>query len=108
MTDNAGIGIGGCELLQQFIKRVLLGLGTGVGSNAFGIETAFIDNTEGACVVMAGMYALDALWQQGNDTAVITDIVVIGTLAILGLAAGNEVLYAEGNRAFVCHAVNND
>ena len=48
VTDNAGIGIGGRELLQQFIHRVLLGLGSGVGSNAFGIETSFIDNTKGA------------------------------------------------------------
>ena len=85
---------------------MLLGFSAGVGRMAEFVEAAFIDNTEGTVVVVAGMDALDGLWQQGDDTAIVADIVVIRTLAILGLAAGNEVLNAEGHVAGVGHAVD--
>ena len=75
---------------------MLLSFSAGVFCFALLVEAALIDNTEGTVVVMAGMNALDGLWQQGDDTAVVADIVVVGALAILGLAAGNEVLNAEG------------
>ena len=55
---------------------------------------------------MTGMDALDTLRQQGNDTAIVADIVVIGALAILGFAAGNEVLNAERHVAGVGYAVD--
>jgi hypothetical protein len=108
VTNDAGFGILGSEFLQQLIQGVLLGFGASIFCFALGIETALIDNTEGTVVVMAGMDALDGLWQQGNDTAIVADIVVVGALAILGLAAGNEVLNAEGLVARVSHTVDDE
>ena len=55
---------------------------------------------------MTGMDALDTLRQQGNDTAIVADVVVVGALAIFGLAAGNEVLNAERHVAGVGYAVD--
>ena len=108
VADDAGIGVLGGEFLQQLVEGVLLGLSAGVGRMALLIETALIDNTEGTVVVMAGMDALDGLGQQGNDTAIVADIVVVGALAILGLAAGNEILYAEGLVAGIGHAMDDE
>lgn len=52
------------------------------------------------------MDALDVLWQQWDDTAIVTDIVVVRTLTILGLATGNEVLHTERTITAVGHAVD--
>lgn len=57
---------------------------------------------------MAGMDTLDALGQQRDDTAIVADIVVVAALAVLGFAAGNEVLNAEGLIALIGHAVDDD
>ena len=108
MPDDAGIGVLGGEVLQQFVERVLLGLSAGVGSLAVLIEAALIDNTQRAGVVMAGMDALDGLRQQGDDAAIVADVVVVGALTVLGLATGDEVLDAEGLVAGVGHAVDDD
>ena len=106
MAEDAGTGIGLGELLQQHVERVLLGIGAGVSRTSLGIETALIDDAERTVVVMLGMNALDTLGQQGDDVAVTADIVVIGTLAVLGHAAGNEVLNAEGAGTLVGHTVD--
>ena len=87
---------------------MLLGLSAGVGRMALLIETSLVDDAKGAPVVAFDMDALDALREQGNDTAVVADIVVVGALAILGLAAGNEVLNAEGLVARVGHTVDDE
>ena len=108
MADDAGSGILGSELLQQFIESVLLSLGTGIGTTAFLVQTTLIDNAQGTVVVVAGMDALDSLWQQGYDIAITAYIVVVATLAVLGFSAGNEVLHAERAVALVGHAVDND
>ena len=92
--------------LQQLVEGMLLGLGAGVFCNASLIQTALIDDTKGAVVVMAGMDTLDALGQQRDDTAIVANIVVVAALAVLGLAASNEVLYAEGLIALIGHAVD--
>jgi hypothetical protein len=57
---------------------------------------------------MTGMDALDGLGQQRNDITIAANIVVVRTLSIFGLAAGNEVLDTEGLVAFVGHAVNDE
>ena len=85
---------------------MLLGLSAGVFCNASLIQTALIDDTKGTVVVMAGMDTLDALGQQRDDTAIVADIVVVAALAVLGFAAGNEVLNAEGLIALIGHAVD--
>ena len=106
VAENAGLGILGSEFLQQFVERVLLGIGASIGSNAVLIQTTFIDDTEGTVVVVAGMYTLDALRQQGNDIAIAADVVVVRALTILGHSASNEVLHTEGTIAFISHAVD--
>lgn len=108
VADDAGRGILGSELLQQLIERVLLGLGTGIGRMTMLIETALIDDAKGTVVVVAGMDALDSLWQQGYDIAIAAYIVVVTALAVLGLATGNEVLHTERPVALVGHAVDDD
>ncbi len=87
---------------------MLLGFGASVFGFAFLVQTAFIHNTEGTVVVVAGMNALDTLRQQRNDTAIVANIVVIRTLAVLGLAAGNEVLHTERLVARVSHTVDHN
>jgi hypothetical protein len=72
------------------------------------IKTAFIDNAKRTVVVVTGMDALDGLWQQGNDFTIAADIVMVRTLAILGLAAGYQVLDTERTVARVCHAVDDE
>ena len=108
MTDDAGIRVLGSEFLQQLVKGVLLGFGASISRLAVLIKTTFIDNTQRTVVVVTGMDALDGLWQQGNDIAIAADIVVVGTLAILGLTAGYQVLDAERAVARVCHAVDDE
>ena len=53
------------------------------------------------------MDTLYILGEKRNDIAVPADIVVIGTLAVLRHAAGNQVLNAERTVAFVTDTVNN-
>jgi hypothetical protein len=108
VTDDAGIRVLGSEFLQQLVKGVLLGFGASISRLAVLIKTTFIDNTQRTVVVVTGMDALDGLWQQGNDIAIAADIVVVGTLAILGLTAGYQVLDAERAVARVCHAVDDE
>ena len=87
---------------------MFLGLGTGIGIVAFLVQTTLIDNAKGTVVVVAGMDALDSLWQQGDDIAITAYIVVVATLAVLGLATGNEVLHTERAVALVGHAVDDE
>ena len=108
VAEDAGIGIVGNEVFQQLVEGVLLGVGTGVGSNALLIQSALIDDAQTTVVVVTGMDALDALGQQGDNISVTTDIVVIATLPIFGHASGNEVLHAEGTVAFVGHTVDDE
>lgn len=106
MTQNAGFGILSGEFLQQLIQCVFLGFGARVFGFAFCIQTAFIHDTEGTVVVVAGMHTLDGLWQEWDDTAIVAHVVVIGALAVLGLAAGYQVLHAERPVTGVGHTVH--
>lgn len=95
MTDDAGIRVLGSEFLQQLVKGVLLGFGASISRLAVLIKTTFIDNTQRTVVVVTGMNALNGLGQQGNDITIAADIIMVRTLAILGLTAGYQVLDAE-------------
>ena len=108
MADDAGIRVLGSEFLQQLVKGVLLGFGASIGRLAVLIKTTFIDNAKRTVVVVTGMNALDGLWQQGNDVTIAADIIMVRTLAILGLATGNQVLDTERTVARVCHAVDDE
>ena len=77
MPEDAGIRVLGGEFLQQLVEGVLLGLSTGVGSNTVLIKAALIDNAQRTVVVMAGMDALDAFGQQGDDITIATDIIMV-------------------------------
>ena len=66
-----------------------------VGWTSFFIQTALIHDAEATVVVVAGMNALHIFWQQWHHVAVATHIVVVADLAVLALAAGNQVLHAE-------------
>ena len=106
VTDDAGIRVLGSEFLQQLVKGVLLGFGASIGRLAVLIKTTFIDNAKRTVVVVTGMDALDGLWQQGNDVTIAADIVVVRTLAILGLTTGYQVLDAERAVALCSCAVD--
>lgn len=108
MTEDAGLRVVGSEFLQQFIERMLLGIGAGIGGFAVLVEATLIDDAEAAVVVVAGMHTLNGLGQQGNHISIAAHIVVVRALTILGLAAGYQVLHAEGDVALVCHAVDDE
>ena len=108
MADDAGIRILGSEFLQQLVKGVLLGLGASIGSYAVLIKTALIDNAQRTVVVMTGMNTLDALGQEWDYAAIVADVVVVRTLAILGLTAGDQILDTERTIARVCHAMDDE
>jgi hypothetical protein len=55
---------------------------------------------------MAGMYALDVLWQERNDIAIATHIVVIGALAVFGNTASYEGFGLKRAVALVSNAVH--
>ena len=73
---------------------MLLQFGTGVGSFALLIETAFVAKGDGAVVVAYGMDALDTLGQNRDDGAVALNVIVVRGLA--------EALVAGVNEAFDC------
>ena len=108
MTKDASIGVVTGEIFQQLVEGVLLDLSTGVGRMAELIEASLVDDAKGAPVVAFDMDALDALREQGNDTAVVADIVVVGALAIFLQACVNQGLHAERLVAAVGHAVHNE
>ena len=108
VAEDAGIGIVGSEVFQQLVEGVLLGVGTGVGSNALLIQSTLIDDAQTTVVVVTGMDALDTLGQQGDNISVTTDIVMIAALTIFGLTAGYQILDAEGAVALVGHAVDDE
>ena len=101
VTEDASIRVVGCEFLQQLIQGVLLGLGTGVGRMAVLVETSLIDDAKGAPVVAFYMDALDRLGQERDDTAIVTDIVVVGHLAVFLLSAVDQGFDTEGSVAAV-------
>lgn len=78
----------------------------GVVRAAFLVQTAFIDDSKRTVVVVSGMDTLDVLGQQRNDIAIAADIVVVGALAVLGLATGNQVFNAERAVALGCCAMD--
>ena len=100
VAEDAGVRIIISEILQQLIERVFLGHSTGVVSMAVLVQATFVDNAEGTVVVMTGVNALDVLWQERNDIAVETDVVVVAALAVLGFTTGNQVFNTERAVAF--------
>jgi hypothetical protein len=68
---------------------MFLGLSTRIGSLAVFIQASFIYYAKGTTVIALGMDTLNRLWQQGDNCPVITDIVVVATLAILLYATIN-------------------
>lgn len=105
---DAGIGIIPGKGFQQLVEDMLLLLCTGVGSFPVFIQTSFIDNAKGTTVIAFDMNTLYTLGQQRNDISVTPDIVVVAALPVLGFAAGNEVLNAEGLIALIGHAADDD
>ena len=108
VAKDMGLGVLLYELFQERAQRGFLGLGAGVGSNAFFVQATLIGNAQRAVVVVAGMHTLHVLGQQGFDAAVTTDVVMIAHLTETGLARGDELLGAEGKVALRGGAVHND
>ena len=77
MAEDAGLRVVGCEFFQQFVERVLLGVGAGIGSHAVLVEATLIDDAKAAVVVVTCMHALDGLRQQGNHVTIAAHIVVV-------------------------------
>ena len=107
MTYYAGFGITPRQLLQQGIEGMLLLCRTGVIGIPLCIQAALIDNTQGAAVIASGMDALNGFGEQGNDSSIKAYIVVVAALAELSLAAGYQLLHAEGLVASGCCAMDN-
>ena len=106
MPNDPGIRILGRQFLEQGEHRSLLGLSPGVGRTPLLIQPTLVADTERATVVVAGMSPTDILWENGDDGAVATDIIMIGGLAEAGHASRNQVFDAERPVAAGCAAVN--
>ena len=85
---------------------MLLCLGAGIVRSSSLIQAALIDDAKGTMVVVPGVNTLDALWQQRDDIAVASDIIVIAALAVFGHAAVYQFFCAERLVAPIGHAVN--
>lgn len=107
MAEDTGVRVFLGEGLEQLEEGMLLSLGARIVSLAFLIQTSFIDDAKRTVVVVLGVSALDCFRKEGDDIATATDIVVIGALAVLGLAAGNQVFNAERAVALVGDTVHN-
>ena len=83
MTYYAGFGITPRQLLQQGIEGMLLLCRTGVIGIPLCIQTAFIDHTQGTAVVSSGMDSLNGFGEQGNNSSIKADIVVVAALSEL-------------------------
>ena len=105
---DAGIGIVAGEGLQQLIEGMPLSLGASICRTAILVQPALVDYTKGTTVIAFDMNTLYTLGQQRNDISVTPDIVVVAALTVLGFAAGNEVLNAEGLIARIGHAVDDE
>ena len=77
MAHDAGVGILLGQIFQEFVHRMFLGFGTGVGGVAFSVNTSFVADASRTVVIVSGVGATCRLWQQGNDVAIHTDIVMI-------------------------------
>ena len=108
VAEDAGIWVVAGEIFQQLVEGVLLGLSAGVGRMALLIETSLVDDAKGAPVVAFDMDALDRLGQERDDTAIVTDIVVVGHLAVFLLSAVDQGFHAEGAVAAVADAVHDE
>ena len=108
MAEDAGRRIIMYEGFQQLVEGMFLLLGTSVGWHAVFIQTSFIDYAKGTTVIALGMDTLNRLRQQGDNSPVITDIVVVATLPVLFYATVYQLFHAEGLVAPVSHAVNNN
>ena len=108
MAEDTSLRIIADEGFQQLIEGMFLGLSTCIGSLAVFIQASFIDYAKGTVVIAPGMDTLDRLRQQGDNSPVITDIVVVAALTVLGFAAGYQFLNAEGLVAPVGHTVNDE
>ena len=95
VAHDAGIGIFLGQVLQKLVHGMLLGFGTGIGSVAFSVDASFVADANRTVVVVPGMGATCRLWQQGNDVAIQTDVIVITYLAEFCLACCNQVLHTE-------------
>ena len=108
MAEDAGIRIIMDECFQQLVEGMFLLLSTCVGRLAVFIQTSFIDYAKGTTVIAPGMDTLNRLGQQGDNSPVITDIVVVAALTVLGFAASYQFLNAEGLVAPVGHTVDDN
>ena len=95
MGHDAGRRILCRQFLEQGKHGSLLGVSTSVARTTFLIETTFITDAERALVVVDGMSTTDILWENRDNGAIATDVVVIGGLAEAGLASRNQAFDAE-------------
>ncbi len=108
MAEDTSLRIIAGEGFQQLIEGVFLGLSSRIGSLAVFIQASFIDYAKGTVVIAPGMDTLNRLRQQGDNSPVITDIVVVAALTVLGFAASYQFLNAEGLVAPVGHTMDDE
>lgn len=102
----AGLGVVVAQLLQQFVERVALQFGAGVGRDAVLVESALVAHGYRTAVETAGVHTPHTLWQYRNHCAVAPHIVVIRWLSEPLTACGYQPLYGEGMVAPAARAVH--
>jgi hypothetical protein len=95
MAHDTGIRILCRQFLEQGKHGSLLGVSTSVVRTTFLIETTFITDAERALVVVDGMSTTDILWENRDNGAIATDVVMIGGLAEAGHASCDQAFDAE-------------
>ena len=95
MAHDTGIRILCRQFLEQGKHGSLLGVSTSVARTTFLIETTFITDAERALVVVDGMSTTDILWENRDNGAIATDVVMIGGLAEASHASCDQAFDAE-------------
>jgi len=79
---------------------------TGVHLLSLCIQPTFIGNTQGTAVIASGMDSLNGFGEQGNDSSIKADIVVVAALSVLINTASYQSLHAEGLVTSGCRAMD--
>ena len=108
MSHDAGFRVIPRQLLQQFEHGMFLQFGASIGRMALIIETALVTDTKGTVVEMAGMCALNVLWEDRDDVTATTNIIVVRGLSEAGFAGGDEPFNRKRTVAFCGGTVNDN
>jgi hypothetical protein len=106
VAHDMGFWIGLSKLFQEGTHGGFLSLGAGIISAAFGCQTSFIHDAQGAVVVVLGMNTLHIFRKERLDGTVALNVPMIRNLSESGKARIDQRLSAERTVAAVADTMN--